>query len=1349
MNIKKSVVFMLVAMAVAMLRAGIATTDALMEVLWYQDAVAQFEAAKWTEGTTVSDGKIAVDSKVTYTPAEQTGTAVRQVFDVDPEPVEEYPEIDADAQTAFVVKDGKLCVWARTTAEGDPSWQELGDRTDAPIALEIDYAAEVPELRFYQGDVLMNADTLYTAKAASKVTSYDFEGTGTIAALSGTQTADTAAMIGTTKYASLEEAIAAYQEGDVINVIKDGQTAPEGWQIADGKLVPAEVKTYVAQIGETKYETLQEALTAGGEVTLLSDLTVSDELVIATPVTLDLGGFTLTCTANGEGDSIWVKGGQSLVLKNGTVLSSQIGIYESRGATVTIESDATVQSTGSDVAYALYMNGSTATVKGTLKAVSQALVFFSYTSDDGSVTMPCTVTVSGTVLSTGEDVAAISGNGTDHCADNAVTINEGATITSEQSEAIYWPNAGTLTINGGTITGGSNGIYAKSGTVDIKGGTITSTATEVVDPAVNNNGSTGEGYALVLEKGTASGGYANGLTASVTGGSFESVGAPVVSWTRDAEAAEALTGFVEGGSFKGAEMPTDLIKVEEGEVASWGEPNEDGFIVAVVEDAPVTVPAASYSLDYNNELNTPSTILGGDYLPSNGDGFDSYTTLRGGDETGVVVGSAGNRKGAYYNQSFVQNGADWSISIVAQTVAAENAVIWSVGGKNTGTKSGIALVRKTTDTVALASWTPSGLTELATATVPLMDRQLHNYIVTFDHSELTYTLYVDGVAGGTATVEAECVFSNAFQAGGVHGGAPTGVNVSTGFIFDELGMWNGTALTADQAAQVASNYPVYPIIRTLVWNNENEDWTDAVQAYADGTETLVDITANDIVVFRNPTKVLYDKRTNKTPVNFVVESGTLKIGHDSNTENNLPADSTVTVNAGAAVELRCWNNDGQGNSVFLPGVTFSGEGRVYLHSSITALHLGVLSGTTPVDLGQGNATVEFNWFKDRGINGYIASPICGKATINAYDGMPALNCVEGENGWKGTVRIQDMVTMSGLSLNAYGIAGSTVELGNIQAGYFLKNETVLPTVKVSGTVKTNNGYYDSVNTFTKVIGSGTLELDKTGSKSSYVIETFGKEFTGTLTVKNVNLTVNAIETTLTEVPTSATTVLAFGEGTDLGNITISDLAIKLADGTDITDQVKVEKTAAGIQISSNVVLEPSLTEGQGTYTLAEGTGGKGPMMVVSVANVSELDILNGETLSEVVVPVGVTQVNGAPNATITVMGGMLDVTEIFTIGEDGSIALNPEASTSGITVKPELNTQAEGGAFVLDETATVVVRTIPGLVYRLLRSDEITTVKSGTVVATVTATSPSTALVDATENRPTDKAFYIVTVDVK
>ena len=77
---------------------------------------------------------------------------------------------------------------------------------------------------------------------------------------------------------------------------------------------------YVAQIGSTKYETLEEAVAAandGDTVTLLADVTA--DVAINKNITLDLGGKTLTNTNSGKA-TITISAGTTATVKNGNVI---------------------------------------------------------------------------------------------------------------------------------------------------------------------------------------------------------------------------------------------------------------------------------------------------------------------------------------------------------------------------------------------------------------------------------------------------------------------------------------------------------------------------------------------------------------------------------------------------------------------------------------------------------------------------------------------------------------------------------------------------------------------------------------------------------------------------------------------------------------------------------------------------------------------------------------------------------------------------------------------------------------------------------------------------------------------
>lgn len=108
---------------------------------------------------------------------------------------------------------------------------------------------------------------------------------------------------------------------------------------------------YVAEVGSTKYATLQAAIDAAGRkatVRLLAD--AAEDVVISKSITLDLGGKTLTNT-NGGKATISVTGG-TVTVKNGNVVggTSYYNIEAKKDANLTLtDVTATAGNTGSSM----------------------------------------------------------------------------------------------------------------------------------------------------------------------------------------------------------------------------------------------------------------------------------------------------------------------------------------------------------------------------------------------------------------------------------------------------------------------------------------------------------------------------------------------------------------------------------------------------------------------------------------------------------------------------------------------------------------------------------------------------------------------------------------------------------------------------------------------------------------------------------------------------------------------------------------------------------------------------------------------------------------------------------------
>ena len=332
----------------------------------------------------------------------------------------------------------------------------------------------------------------------------------------------------------------------------------------------------IAESNIKYFPTLQGAIDAAGTDDLPSVVTImeadlgDDTIVeITKAVTIDLGGQTLA-------QRFYAHNGGDLVVSNGTLTSA--GKYTMRAdyvASITLADGVDVINTnttlgGSGARAIDGYDGCTITVGEGCSVSSQNYGIFVW--NDGTVGNTTTLTVNGTV--TAVNAWAIAGSGND-VQGTDITIGQTAYVESTNDVGLYFPNEGSLAINGGTVKGVS-AVYVKAGvTAVIDGANLIATGA-AADYAFNGNGTVSTGDALIVDNC----GYPAGTpTITVSGGTFESAnGAAVGSYSKDSTQYPVITGFISGGKFKGAKA-TDvaLIAATEAQGAKWVE--QDGFLV--------------------------------------------------------------------------------------------------------------------------------------------------------------------------------------------------------------------------------------------------------------------------------------------------------------------------------------------------------------------------------------------------------------------------------------------------------------------------------------------------------------------------------------------------------------------------------------------------------------------------------------------------------------------------------------------------------------------------------------------------------------------------------------------------
>lgn len=252
---------------------------------------------------------------------------------------------------------------------------------------------------------------------------------------------------------------------DVQSLLADGSVSVE----QGGTYV---VSTFYAQVGETKYASLQEAInaaTAGQTVTLIHDVDMTPlngnrilrgiEIGEGKDVVLDMNGHSIL-GVNANGGNIEVTSGK-LTLKDSKENSTG-RIYTETPYNVSgfLYSTPIINVTDGEF---VMESGHIYTVIPENTAANGQYGVGAWGSSK--------ITINGGTIESGW--YAIAGNGNE-TKSTTITIN-GGTLVSTADYAIYHPQPGKLTVNDGAVIYGQAGAIAmKKGELEVNGGTLTS-----------------------------------------------------------------------------------------------------------------------------------------------------------------------------------------------------------------------------------------------------------------------------------------------------------------------------------------------------------------------------------------------------------------------------------------------------------------------------------------------------------------------------------------------------------------------------------------------------------------------------------------------------------------------------------------------------------------------------------------------------------------------------------------------------------------------------------------------------------------------------------------------------------
>lgn len=299
-------------------------------------------------------------------------------------------------------------------------------------------------------------------------------------------------------------------------------------------------REYVAQVGENKYYTLNDAVAAvadKGTVTLLKDVTLDDSVTInaSKEVTIDGQGNTINVL---DGKYIKASENGKLTLNGVTVTGPAYDmslLYITESAEVTISKDSKVAATSVPQGYPAILIQSN---KDSITTYTPQLHVYGAVS---AVKMP-----------------AIQGNGTDRST-SKIDINDGASVTSD-SLAMYLPQPCEVNVNGGTVKGYC-AIGIKSGTLNINGGLVQGVANDTVisDKHSSTNGINYDGSAIMIDSYI---GYAGQVKINISGGKVESLYSTAIREIgNDASKTNMVSLSVTGGEVMGADgMDAILVR---------------------------------------------------------------------------------------------------------------------------------------------------------------------------------------------------------------------------------------------------------------------------------------------------------------------------------------------------------------------------------------------------------------------------------------------------------------------------------------------------------------------------------------------------------------------------------------------------------------------------------------------------------------------------------------------------------------------------------------------------------------------------------------------------------------------
>ncbi len=431
-----------------------------------------------------------------------------------------------------------------------------------------------------------------------------------------------AAKIGSVYYGSFQAAIEVAEADQTVTILSNDVTWPDSFALEDGVTIvrgsgvtldPPDgytwdengnlVKVYVAQIDETKYATLQEAIAAAAAdqtVTLLANLAVAETVTIDKAITLDLNDKTISA-AEGVYLRYLLNVGNVVVIENGTVTTAMTQqpdngpIYPAAiGVTGQLTLNGVTVNGCHGVNVGCYQDYTSPVAEGASAVLNDCTINVNERAVITQTTGKIEINNTKMVVAENQNFGIYMANGT-------VDFNADSELLA-QTVGVVMNSDSVFNMNGGLVSAEGHGFEIYGGALNVTGGEITtigetddvSDADTVVALEVDGFCNTNDG---------------NASTLTMTGGRLSSLdpNAPIIETGNN----ETGKGYVSGGTFSGT--------FDESFLADGYELKDNGDgMYTVVEDksvASVTAPDGTVT-KYTDVVSAIKAVMYGGNSPA-------------------------------------------------------------------------------------------------------------------------------------------------------------------------------------------------------------------------------------------------------------------------------------------------------------------------------------------------------------------------------------------------------------------------------------------------------------------------------------------------------------------------------------------------------------------------------------------------------------------------------------------------------------------------------------------------------------------------------------------------------------